>query len=115
MAVTSKPKSYKGDLSSTLTTVHNAPGAVPSDWGAGYASGQLKHLTICNGSTAATATVYVTVGGKLFLNWYSIAPGDAFDWEGSDFLSSGVGIAMEASSGGSTACDYHLSVIDFTT
>ena len=115
MAVISKPKAVVGDFTTTIATAYNAPAAVPTDYGANYASGMLKHMTIANGSTSATASVYVTIGGKLFLNWYSISPSDSFDWEGTEFLSSGAGIALEGSSGGSSLCDYHLSVVEFTT
>lgn len=115
MAVKAKPKAYVGDVSTTVSTIHNAPAAVPSDWGAGYASGQMKHLTICNGSTSVSAAVFVTVGTKMFLNDYAIPAKGVFDWEGTELLSSGWGITIEGTSGGSSLCDYSLSVIDFTS
>ncbi len=63
MAVHAKPKSYRGTLTSSLSTVHTAPTAVPSDWGAGYAAGQMKHLTIANGSDIIDVDVSAVLAG----------------------------------------------------
>lgn len=115
MAVTSKPKHVEGDVSTTLTSVYNAPAAVPSEWGAGYASAQLKHLSICNLSTSLTAQIYVTIGTKGWLSGYSVGPSESFDWEGTKFLSSSMGISIDGSSAASSLCDYQIDVVEFTT